>query len=215
MKSERISPWEAGLMLEWFMKTVERAMTNAAQIEQIISGIIQREGVQYTNNPDDAGGPTKFGITLMTLSAWRGHPATDDDIKHLEESEARQIYQARYFSTPQFDQVYSISASVGIALLDAGVNNGVVTATKYLQRVLAVMNQQGRLYPDISVDGFIGFNTLAALRAFLAHRGAEGEKVLLRAIECLHGADYIELAERRPQDETNIYGWISQRVVVV
>ena len=35
-------------------------------IDDRITALIQREG-GFVNNPEDAGGPTKFGITLISL----------------------------------------------------------------------------------------------------------------------------------------------------
>ena len=37
--------------------------------DDIIDGIIRREGSTYTNDPADPGGPTKYGITLATHHA--------------------------------------------------------------------------------------------------------------------------------------------------
>ncbi len=66
----------------------------------------------------------------------------------------------------------------------------------------------------------------AALRTFLAHRGLEGETVLLKALNCLQGARYpavpgcrknlphIEPAEVRPQKESFVYGWLRERVAI-
>lgn len=61
----------------------------------IIDDILRREG-GYVNNPADRGGPTKFGITQATLSDWRGHAATEQDVRNLSQEEAVKIYEARY-----------------------------------------------------------------------------------------------------------------------
>ena len=67
--------------------------------EDIIDGIIKREG-GYVNNPADRGGPTKFGITLKTLKAWRGSPVTAWGVEGLGEDEAREIYESEYLVKP-------------------------------------------------------------------------------------------------------------------
>ena len=70
-----------------------------------------------------------------------------------------------------------------------------------------------RDYPDLVPDGRIGERTLAALDAFLDVRGrANGETVLLRALEALQGERYLRLAERRPANEAFLYGWLANRI---
>ena len=51
---------------------------------------------------------------------------------------------------------------------------------------------------------------LYALEGFLARRGAE--EVLVRAVDALQGARYVELAEARPAAEAFVYGWLANRV---
>jgi lysozyme family protein len=58
----------------------------------------------------------------------------------------------------------------------------------------------------------LGVASLAALQTFLSKRGAEGETVLLRAVNCLQGAKYIALAEQNAKDRRFVYGWIAQRI---
>jgi lysozyme family protein len=70
-------------------------------------------------------------------------------------------------------------------------------------------------YPDIKVDGDIGPETLQSLQAYLLFRRGEGVNVLLKALNCLQGAFYIELAEKREKDEAFVYGWIRTRIVIV
>lgn len=63
-------------------------------------------------------------------------------------------------------------------------------------------------------DSDIGPATIKALEAYKAHRGAEGESVLLKALNCLQGARYIELSRVRQKDEKYVYGWLQNRVVL-
>ena len=51
-----------------------------------------------------------------------------------------------------------------------------------------------------------------ALRRLLAVRGAAGEGVLLKALNALQGARYIELAEGRAANESFLFGWLDARV---
>lgn len=122
-------------------------------VDQLITDIIAREGKVYTNDPSDKGGPTKFGITQATLAAYRGHAVTPDDVKNLQESEARQIYKDRYVNAAHFDQIKD--EKVRAELVDFGVNSGPQTAVKHLQEVLGV-----------TVDGALGPKSLAAANAF-------------------------------------------------
>ena len=116
----------------------------------IIDGIIQREG-GYVNNPHDAGGPTRYGVTLATLIAWRGGTmCSASDVESLTEQEARQILTSVYVFAPHF---YAIRDDALRALVvDCAVNHGVSKAVVLLQRALAV-----------TADGVMGAKTFGAL----------------------------------------------------
>ena len=47
---------------------------------------------------------------------------------------------------------------------------------------------------------------------FIESRGRNGEAVLLKAMEALQGARYIDLAECRPANEAFLYGWLANRI---
>jgi lysozyme family protein len=181
-------------------------------IEDIISGVIQREGGgKYTNNPADKGGPTKFGITLATLQRWRKRPVTAADVEALTESEARQIYRHLFVIEPNFTLVLDINVEIGIEVVDTGANMGPGVAATFLQRILNVFNARAKFYPDLKVDGNVGPATAAALRSYIAKRGAEGIAVMLKQLNHLQGARYQELAEKREENEDFVYGWIRER----
>lgn len=92
--------------------------------DRIIDRIIGREG-GYLDDP--FGGPTKYGITQLTLTKWRGRPCTADDVQNMPESEARAIYLAWYVKP--FDDVAGI---VREQVIDIGVNSGAQAARTIL-----------------------------------------------------------------------------------
>lgn len=118
-------------------------------IEEILDGLIRREGSKYTNRPSDRGGPTKYGITLATLREERGAWASAADVANLSEAEARAIYRKRYIERPGFHRI--ADERLREFLVDYFVNGGPVV--KDLQRTLGV-----------APDGRIGPDTLEALR---------------------------------------------------
>ena len=86
-----------------------------------------------------------------------------------------------------------------------------IKPAKYYSGALNVLNLKGELYDDLTADGVIGSRTLRALQAYLVHRE---EATLVKMLNVLQGAFYIELAERREKDESFIYGWFNKRVIL-
>ncbi|MDG2617761.1 glycosyl hydrolase 108 family protein [Thermoleptolyngbya sichuanensis XZ-Cy5] len=177
------------------------------KVDVYIDSLIRREG-GYVDHPADRGGPTTWGITEQVARAY-GYGGRMQD---MPQGVARQIYLERYWTQPRFNLVNDHSAPIAEELLDTGVNMGTGVAARFLQRALNVLNLEGRTYPDIVVDGVIGRMTLAALQAYLAHRGRDGHVVLLRALNAQQGVRYIELAEARPSQEAFVHGWFLHRV---
>jgi len=174
--------------------------------EQIIHNIIIAEGC-YVNDPSDSGGETNFGITAAVARS-NGYYG---DMRLMPRDFAFSVYCSRYWDSLAGDSLVALSESIAYEVIDTGVNTGVDRAAKFLQRCVNVFNQEGRLYNDIVVDGDIGLATLAALAAYLELRD---ESVMVKALNCLQGAFYIELAERREKDEAFVYGWLKNRVAL-
>jgi lysozyme family protein len=176
-------------------------------IDALIDEVIAREG-GYSNHPADRGGPTRFGIT-QAVARERGYVS---DMRAFPRAEAVEIYRTRYWDGPNFCFVAELPPRVAAEMFDSGVNMGPAVAAKFLQRALNALNRQARDFVDLVVDGRVGPGTLAALGAFMAARGTAGETVLLKAIEALQGARYIDLAESRPANEAFLYGWLANRI---
>lgn len=174
-----------------------------------ISELLGIEG-DYSDDPADSGGNTRFGITEAVA---RRHGYTGP-MRTLPVSLAKGIYRADYWDAQNLNAVAMFSRRIALEMFDTGVNMGISQAGEFLQMSLNAFNRQATDYPDVEVDGEIGQATINALAAFIRRRGKDGETVLLRALNALQGAAYIELAERREKDERFVFGWFLQRVAI-
>jgi len=114
-----------------------------------------REEGGYTNDPQDHGGPTNFGITIADLKEWRGHDVTPEDVKNMTKGEAQEIYRSKYWNPMQCGEIPN---GIDLELFDFGVNAGIRTAIKMLQSVIGV-----------TADGSVGPTTLSAAKAANPH----------------------------------------------
>ena len=162
----------------------------------------------FSDDPSDSGGATKWGITESVARAF----GYSGEMQDLPVSLARVIYQQNYWDLLKLDRISEISDDISSELFDTAVNCGVGFAGISLQRSLNAFNRNGRDYPDLVVDGLVGRMTVTAFRALIDKRGLDGETVLLRALNSLQGARYIELAESRPKDERFVRGWFLNRI---
>lgn len=182
-------------------------------ISDIIDRTLAKESGTYTDNPNDAGGPTRWGVTQAQLADFRDHPVTPADVEALTQSDAWSVLYTQFVRAPKFDLVSKLSMSVAAKLIDAGVLCGPPTVSMWLQRCLNAFSLRGTRYAIGKVDGAVGPGTLAALTQFLAWRGKEGEGVLVEALRDLEGEHFIEVEEKHQNDADFVYGWILQRVL--
>lgn len=173
----------------------------------IITALIEREG-GFVDHPSDKGGPTMYGIT-EAVARREGYLG---DMRLMPVGFAQLVYLRRYVTDPGFDRLGGVSARIAEEVIDTGVNMGVPVAGTILQRWLNAFNRQGRDYRDLAVDGAVGPATIASLKSFLSCRGAEGERVLLVALNCSQAHRYLELGEARPPNEDFMFGWVARRV---
>jgi len=178
--------------------------------EKAFAHVVGVEG-RYSDNPDDSGGPTMYGITERVARAY-GYAGA---MREMPLSVAHEIYQRKLWDKMLLEQVANIAGyRVALELFDTGVNMGADRAGIFFQRCLNALNLKGTMYSDVRVDGDIGPVTIAALRAYIKRRGVEGTTVLLRGLNALQGAFYIGLVEDREKDETFVYGWLLNRVSI-
>ena len=100
----------------------------------------------YTNDPDDKGGETKWGISK------KSHP--EFNIKTLTFQQAQDIYHKRYYNV-LYD--YIKYDALAFKLFDMSILTGQRRAVKKLQRVIAKSGYH------IRIDGVFGPITLTAI----------------------------------------------------
>lgn len=173
-------------------------------VTDIINEVINVEG-GYVNDPNDAGGETKYGITKATARA-NGYTG---NMKDLPRTLAFDIYRKRYVVEPGFDRIVNLDPGIGAELVDTGVNMGPPWAGKFLQRSLNALGGSG-----LVVDGVVGPRTVQALAEYILYRKQQGIKVLLKMLNSLQCARYIELVESNQKNRSFIYGWVNLRVEI-
>lgn len=164
----------------------------------------------YSNQPNDRGGPTKYGITEAVARA-NGYAG---DMMHLTIQDARRIAKSQYWDLMMLDDVASVDWSIAAELFDTGYNMGIAVVGRFFQTALNALNQQQRFYHDVKVDGLVGPMTVAAVRKYAAIRGRDGVTVMLRALNSFQCVRYISIAGADPKQESFVFGWILQRVEI-
>jgi lysozyme family protein len=157
-------------------------------VTNLASQIVTREG-GYVNDPDDPGGPTKYGVTIHTMRRL-GLDVTGDgqidasDVQQLDHAQAVAIFIDHYFHKPRIDALPDLLQP---SVFDMYVNAGAMSV-RILQRLLVAM----RL--PVAVDGIIGAQTIAAA----ARAASTAPAHLADAYGIARRNYYYDLADRRP-----------------
>ena len=167
----------------------------------------------YSHDAADRGGETYMGIARVFYPQWIGWK-TIDSLKTTPnfpgclqqnsslQDEVKSFYKTEYWDKLLLDQANS--QNIAVELFDLGVNTGLGTAVKMLQRSLNVLNKNQILYPDITVDGIMGQGTMSALNS------CTNSKALLKCIVALQGEKYISICEANHSQEVFMLGWITR-----
>lgn len=121
----------------------------------VVARILEREGSIFTNDPLDAGGPTKWGLTLPFLASLVGRPVTVPELQLMTDADATRLYTT-WMQANRLDDITDVAVLDTVA--DFCVHHGLRPGIKALQRAL-----------DVPQDGALGPVTLGALAD--AHAG--------------------------------------------
>ncbi|NOI14818.1 glycoside hydrolase family 108 protein [Vibrio hepatarius] len=137
----------------------------------------------YVNDPEDAGGETKFGISK------RAFP--NRDIKALTIDDAVRIYYTNYWK-PAY--CHEWSGAVALYMLDSAVQHGVGNAIRMLQEI-----------SGCKPDGKVGPNTRAAVH------GCDVEYLCAR-YGIRRGRFYARILKNNARQGRFIEGWYNRLV---
>jgi lysozyme family protein len=160
-----------------------------------IDEIIEREGGETaTNDPNDAGGRTQFGISeKANPAAWADGVVTRE--------EAREIYSRIYILAKHFERIEDVTLMHQV--VDHGVMSGPDAAARMLQQVIGV-----------PPDGIIGDKTIEAIRTFpdgmLFGQKVPGIVLINLAFRDAREVYYATATKKNPNNLKFLLGWIKR-----
>jgi hypothetical protein len=113
-------------------KPIEEKPNENEFSSKIFPWILKWEGKTYVNNPNDAGGSTKYGITYINNKASLNAIGIDSgpEIERLTQVQAEEIYRSKYWNPVAANLPYPMNW----LYFNAAVNNGPGNAQKFYQK---------------------------------------------------------------------------------
>ncbi len=159
----------------------------------------------YTNDPNDRGGETMYGITAAVWSAYcneRGMGVIA--VKDMTLAEAKAVYFYMYWTPPRLDNIHD--PNIAAEIFDTAVNCGLGSAQLIAQR--AVNFTCYKICAPVDIDGHMGPLTRAAINAI----AAKYPKAFMVALNGYQFEHYEQVAKVHPTDAAFIKGWLANRV---
>lgn len=165
---------------------------------QAIQVILAHEG-GYSDNPNDPGGPTNFGITQASLDEhWKalGLPRA---VQSLTLEDAKAFYLKVYWEANHYDAINAYA--VATKLFDMAVNLGSEKATRLAQETASQLGY------GIAEDGILGKDTLATLNTLIE----DGKTTVYLQLLCNNQCNYYQtLVQSNPKLGVFLKGWLNR-----
>ena len=159
------------------------------RFEKIFEYLLKVEG-GYSNDKNDRGGKTKYGIIESEARKY-GYKG---DMRDMPLEIAREIYNKKYYHKNGLDTLKS--EKIALSICDFVVNAGNWGAKK----AQAALNELGF---DLRVDGILGEKSLAALNEV-------DENKFLEKYHDLQRRYYRVLAANKPSQKKFLTGWLNR-----
>ena len=167
----------------------------------------------YSDHTSDTGKATYAGISRRHHPTWNGWVIIDkykrlpNFPKNLEGNQALQeqvfsFYKKNFWDVNKLDQINH--QEIANEVFDTGVNMGYRVAAEFLQKAYNLLSKNETYYKKIPVDGAIGGQTLSAINKHsYPYR-------ILKTLNILQGAKYINICEKDSSQEVFFAGWIER-----
>lgn len=169
-----------------------------AAAEDAIEAVLDAEGGR-SNDANDGGGPTNWGITQDDLNAV-GHSGS---IMNLQKQDAIAIYRRLYWEPMCLD--FLENQTIANQIFQAAVNQGIKLWMVYMQEAC---NLNIPIEARLVVDGVIGTKTLSAINN-LTDTPA-GILALSKSIYELQQTRYDRIVADKPLQESFRDGWANR-----
>lgn len=202
----------------------QRYLDASAELIDVSEG-----GAKVTNDKDDRGGTTKFGISLRFLASEGVFDEDGDgkadfdldmdgdidgaDVRALTRGDAVFLYHRCFWKRLDCE---SHPRPIGEMLFDQGVNGGLISAGKLLQRALntSLMEARQRMGsnsapPLLTVDGVVGDLTRAA-EIWVLRYPAFGMPAIVANYRAAARERYRAIAAHFPSQRKYLNGWLAR-----
>ena len=173
-------------------------MSEKERFLKALNIIMEHEG-GYSNDKNDPGGVTKYGISLRYLKDQGididgDHDSDCDDIKNMTKQNASDIYKKYWWDKYKYNAIQNLT--VATKIFDLSVNMGASAAHKIVQNAINDL-----ITKPIAVDGILGNKT----RDFL---NSLPEEDLMDNIRSLAAKRYEYIAAKNPKLKVFLKGWL-------
>lgn len=171
----------------------------------------------YVDDRDDRGGETYRGVSRHNFSNWKGWKKIDG-LKPVDsgfrdrltqddslQKDVRDFYKKEFWKRFKGDEI--ADQALAEELFDTAVNMGSRVAGRFFQQGLNLLNRNGSLFSDLEEDGFAGAKTIKALDKYLS---SDKPEYLLKILNILQGARYVEIMKNNPIQEKYARGWLNR-----
>ena len=159
------------------------------RFEKFLNYIFEVEG-GYTNDENDRGGATNFGITEEEAREF-GYTG---DMRNLTKDFAKNIYLKKYYLGNKLDKI--LNDKVALSIFDWAVNSG----RRGIKKAQIVANKFGA---NLIIDGIIGNKTLEAINSI-------NPEAFLKEYHEMQRTFYKNLAARDDLQEGFLKGWLNR-----
>lgn len=185
-----------------------------AAIRKYAEDIIGREG-KFSDNPNDAGGPTMHGVSLRYTKGRADLFDLDtdgdvdiDDIRLVSRELAMLAFLQDFYLKPGYDK---LPAVLQAEMMDFCVNAGPARANTVLQIAVNKMRVSiislRTAFMPLGVDGVLGPISRAATVCAL---NVGGPECMINTLVDERIDFYVRLAEAVPQNRVFLKGWINR-----
>jgi lysozyme family protein len=153
----------------------------------------------YSDDPNDKGGKTKFGVTEVELKRSYNEGIVDHcNVKELTLDDAKVIYKDHYWDKISGSKINN--KYIAAELFDTSVNMGPRQAIKIVQRALEYLGE------NLQIDGIIGPITIGLINKWCI----KDPKTLYIILNCEQYMIYKIIIEVDPSQRTFARGWIKR-----